>query len=98
MISVDSKLLVMPRSKSSKIGSKSLSKPALAEEIKSTYFGAGHTKVYLEKMCEFYARFGKTKHTVIRHSNIYGPYDKFDLEKSHVFGATVAKIFNSTDG
>jgi len=69
-----------------------------SEEIKSTYFGAGHTKVYLEKMCEFYARFGKTKHTVIRHSNIYGPYDKFDLEKSHVFGATVAKVFNSTDG
>ncbi len=69
-----------------------------ADEIKSTYFGAGHTKVYLENMCEFYSRFGKTKHTVIRHSNIYGPYDKFDLEKSHVFGATVAKVFNSTDG
>ena len=69
-----------------------------SEEIKSTYFGAGLTKVYLEKMCEFYSRFGKTKHTVIRHSNIYGPYDKFDLEKSHVFGATVAKVFNSTDG
>ena len=69
-----------------------------SEEIKSTYFGAGHTKVYLENMCEFYARFGKTKHTVIRHSNIYGPYDKFDLEKSHVFGATVAKVFNSQDG
>jgi len=69
-----------------------------ADEMKSTYFGAGHTKVYLENMCEFYSRFKKTKHTVIRHSNIYGPYDKFDLEKSHVFGATVAKVFNSTDG
>jgi nucleoside-diphosphate-sugar epimerase len=69
-----------------------------SDEIKATYFGAGHTKVYLENMCEFYSRFGKTKHTVIRHSNIYGPYDKFDLEKSHVFGATVAKVFNSKDG
>ena len=69
-----------------------------SDEIKSTYFGAGHTKVYLENMCKFYSSFKKTKHTIIRHSNIYGPYDKFDLEKSHVFGATIAKVFNSQDG
>ena len=24
--------------------------------------------------------------------NLYGPYDKFDLENSHVFGATVNKV------
>jgi nucleoside-diphosphate-sugar epimerase len=62
------------------------------------YFAAGWTKVYIEKMCEFYARLGVTKHTVIRHSNIYGPHDKFDLERSHVFGATVTKVMTSTDG
>jgi nucleoside-diphosphate-sugar epimerase len=45
-------------------------------------------------MCEFYSRLGRTKHYVIRHSNIYGPYDKFDLLNSHVFGATVNKIYN----
>ena len=49
-------------------------------------------------MCEFYSRFSKTKHTVIRHSNIYGPHDKFDLEKSHVFGATVTKVMTSQNG
>ena len=53
------------------------------------YFGAGWTKVYIEKMCEFYSRIGDTKYTVMRHSNVFGPHDKFDLEKSHVFGATI---------
>jgi len=69
-----------------------------SEEIQSFYYGAGHTKIYLEKMCEFYSRLGKTKHTVVRHSNMYGPYDKYDLEKSHVFGATITKVMTSEDG
>ncbi len=58
------------------------------------YFGAGWTKVYNEKLCEFYSRLGRTHYTVVRHSNIYGPYDKFDLEKSHVFGAAMNKTLN----
>jgi GDP-L-fucose synthase len=62
------------------------------------YFGAGWTKVYIEKMCEFYSGIGPTKYTAIRHSNIYGPHDKFDLEHSHVFGATVTKVMTATDG
>ncbi len=62
------------------------------------YFAAGWTKIYLEKQCEFYARQGRTRYTVIRHSNIYGPHDKFDLEKSHVFGATINKVLNATNG
>jgi nucleoside-diphosphate-sugar epimerase len=49
-------------------------------------------------MCEFYSRLGKTKHTVIRHSNTYGPHDKYDLEKSHMFGATITKVMNANDG
>jgi GDP-L-fucose synthase len=61
------------------------------------YFGVGHTKLYLEKMCDFFARIGTTKFTAIRHSNIYGPYDKFDLERSHVFGATVTKVMTALD-
>lgn len=69
-----------------------------SDEILPAYFGPGNTKVYFEKMCDFYSRFGKTKHTVIRQSNIYGPHDKYDLEKSHVFGATITKIFTSIDG
>jgi len=64
-------------------------------QIEDKYFGAGWTKVYLEKMCEFYSRLGASKYTVIRHSNIYGPYDKYDLERSHVFGATVTKVMTA---
>lgn len=65
------------------------------KEIYPGYFGVGWTKVYIEKMGEFYSRIGNTKYTVIRHSNIYGPYDKYDLEKSHVFGATVTKVMTA---
>ncbi len=63
-----------------------------------SYFGVGWTKVYIEKMCEFFSKVGGTKYTVIRHSNIYGPFDKFDLEKSHVFGATMTKVMKAFDG
>ena len=55
------------------------------------YKGAGETKVYLEN-CKFYSMLGNTKFTIIRHSNIYGPHDKYDLDKSHVFGATITKV------
>ena len=67
-------------------------------QISKKYFGVGWTKVYIEKMCEFYSSIGETKYTAIRHSNIYGPYDKYDLEKSHVFGATVTKVMTAKDG
>ena len=67
------------------------------DEIYPKYFGVGNTKVYIEKMCDFYSRLGRTKHTVIRHSNIYGPHDKYDLERSHVFGATVTKVMTAED-
>ncbi len=65
-------------------------------ELHPRYFGVGQTKLYLEKMCDFYSRIGETKFTVLRHTNIYGPYDKFDLERSHVFGATITKVLSAT--
>lgn len=66
-------------------------------EIYQNYFGGAWNKVYFEKMCEFYARLGRNKYAVLRHSNIYGPYDKYDLEKSHVFGATITKVMTAKD-
>jgi nucleoside-diphosphate-sugar epimerase len=68
-----------------------------SQEMHPSYFGIGWTKLYVEKMCEFFARMGRTRHTVIRHSNIYGPYDKYDLERSHVFGATVTKVMTANE-
>ena len=64
-------------------------------QIIDKYFGVGWTKVYIEKLCKFYSNFLNTKFTMIRHSNIYGPYDKFDLEKSHVLGATISKVMKA---
>ena len=29
---------------------------------------------------------------------MYGPHDKYDLEKSHMFGATITKVMTSKDG
>ena len=69
-----------------------------AAKITPAYFGVGWTKIYIEKMCEFYAGLGKTAYTVIRHSNMYGPHDKFDPERSHVFGATITKVLTAAEG
>lgn len=66
-------------------------------DVHPKYFGVAHTKLYNEKMAEFYAGLGRTKFTVIRHSNCYGQHDKFDLSRSHVFGATVTKVMQATD-
>ena len=65
------------------------------QELLPNYFGVGNTKLYIEKMCEFYGRISDIRFTVIMHSNIYGPHDKFDLKRSHVFGATVSKVMTA---
>jgi len=67
------------------------------DDLHPRYFGVGNTKIYIEKMCDFYSRIGETKFTAIRHSNIYGSHDKYDLDRSHFFGATVTKVMTATD-
>lgn len=66
-------------------------------QITDKYFGVGWTKVYLEKMCEFFSKMSNTKYTAIRHSNIYGPFDKYDLDHSHVLGATITKVMTAKE-
>tara|TARA_X000001388_G_scaffold35463_1_gene24961 strand:+ start:15655 stop:16611 length:957 start_codon:yes stop_codon:yes gene_type:complete len=67
------------------------------DEIYPAYFGVGNMKVFCEKMCDFYSRIGETKFTAFRHSNVYGPYDKFDLDKCHVVPAFVNKVINADE-
>ena len=67
------------------------------DELFHSYFGVGNTKVYIEKMCDFFSRISDTKYTAIRHSNVYGPHDKYDLERSHVFGATITKVLTAPE-
>ena len=71
---------------------------AFAHDIDGKYFGPGWTKVYIEKICEFFSRLGHTRFTVIRHSNVYGPHDKYDLQRSHVLGATIHKAMTASGG
>ena len=66
-------------------------------EIIDKYFGVGNTKLYIENMCKFYSRISKTNFTIIRHSNIYGKYDKYDLSNSHFFGASITKVLKATN-
>ena len=66
--------------------------------IHPKYHAGAWIKIYGEELCRFYSGLGRTRFTVIRHSNIYGPYDKFDLERGHVFASTIAKVMNAHDG
>jgi nucleoside-diphosphate-sugar epimerase len=66
-------------------------------QVYPQYFGVAETKLYIEKLCKFYSSISETKFTVIRHTNIYGPWDKYDLQRSHVLGATITKVMLAND-
>lgn len=59
-----------------------------------TYYGVGWMKRYTEILCRLYSEKLKERMTtvVIRPSNIYGPYDKFDPATSHMMAATIRKV------
>ena len=59
------------------------------------YLGTGWLYRYLEKLCLFYNQSKKMDIKIIRTSSIYGPYDNFDDNKSHVIPALIKKSFNS---
>jgi GDP-L-fucose synthase len=67
----------------------------IPNKILDKYFGVGNTKLYIENMCKFFSKISNTKFTVIRHSNIYGQFDKYDLENSHFFGASITKVLQA---
>lgn len=62
---------------------------------KSNYFGVGHMKMYIEKQCLFYSKLKRTKFSILRHSNIFGPYDKFNENTSHVLPNFINKSLKS---
>lgn len=57
------------------------------------YFPVAWMKIFTEKMCEMYATKIKNPMTtiVIRPGNVYGPYDDFDWQSSHVIPALIRK-------
>lgn len=58
------------------------------------YFPVGWMKLFTEKMCEMYAtKINNPMITiVVRPGNIYGPYDDFNWESSHVIPALIKKV------
>ena len=74
-------------------------RPVKEEELLSgdpyeTYFGVAWMKRYTEILCRMYSEKLKSPMTtvVLRPSNIYGPYDDFNFETSHVMAALIRKV------
>ena len=58
------------------------------------YFAAGWMKRYAEILCRTYAEkiANPMPTVVVRPSNVYGPYDKFDFAVSHVTAALLRRV------
>jgi GDP-L-fucose synthase len=64
-----------------------------------TYFGVAWMKRYTEILCRMYSEKLKNPMTtvVLRPSNIYGPYDDYDFETSHVMAALIRRVVERHD-
>jgi GDP-L-fucose synthase len=61
------------------------------------YQGVGWMKRYLEQLARFYRdRFGM-RIAVLRPSNVYGPHDKFEDDRSHVLPALIKRALSRED-
>ena len=61
------------------------------KKLNKVYEGMALTKVYIENMCKFYANRSNTKFSVLRHTNIYGPHDKFENINGHFMSSIISK-------
>jgi len=57
----------------------------------SGYYGVGWTNRYLEKLAKLYSKIYNMRVVILRPTSIYGPYDKFDEERSHVIPALIKR-------
>ena len=75
-----------------------LDRPAEENDMKygnlfSKYYFVGWMKQFSEVLCEMYTKIKNPMKTiVVRPANIYGPYDHFGLETSHVIPALIRKV------
>lgn len=61
------------------------------------YLGVGGMKRYIEQLCRFYHKVYGMKIGILRPTNIYGPHDKFDDDKSHVLPALIKRALKKED-
>lgn len=80
---------------SSQVGIKE-SESIMIENIFPKYFASATTKMFVENLCRFYSSLTKTKFVIVRHTNIYGPGDKFNLEFGHVLSSLIIKMHNAS--
>jgi GDP-L-fucose synthase len=68
-------------------------------EPHEVYYAVAWMKRYAEILCRTYAeKIANPMHTVvIRPSNVYGPYDKFDFAVSHVTAAMIRRVADRQD-
>ena len=64
-------------------------------KVHPKYSVLAEIKILGEERCQYFAGIGPTKYTAVRHTNIYGPHDKFDLKCGHVLSATIEKVMTS---
>lgn len=63
----------------------------------SPYYGVANMKVATENLCRFYSQVTDKKFTIIRHSNVFGPGDKY-TDHGHICATLIKKIVNAKDG
>ena len=72
---------------------------AMSGDLFEKYFCVGWMKLFSEIICQMYATKIKNpmKTIVVRPANIYGPYDDFEWETSHVIPALIRKVVERHD-
>jgi nucleoside-diphosphate-sugar epimerase len=63
----------------------------------SLYEGVGGLNRYVEQAARFYARNYNMKIGIVRAANIFGPFDKFDTEKSNVLPGLIMRAVRKED-
>jgi GDP-L-fucose synthase len=63
----------------------------------SLYLGVGNVNRCLEQLCHFYSQKYGIKIGIVRPSNLYGPYDHFEEDRSHVLPALIRRAIAGED-
>ena len=69
------------------------------ESIYKTYYPVGWMKRYAEVLCKMYSEIlvNPMQTVIVRPANLFGPHDKYDLDKCHVTPASIVKIATKLD-
>jgi GDP-L-fucose synthase len=67
----------------------------LSSPLESSNEAYAIAKIAGLKMCEYYNKQYGTEYISVMPTNLYGPYDNFDLENSHVLPAMIRKFYEA---